>query len=72
LRGIVLEGAARDQLLEGRHLVGLLEFGSNEESTDPYQLQLAGRYSLYSEVLVDQGNDGEEGFREHLELLMQF
>lgn len=67
-----MEGATRDELLEGRDLVGLLELGSDEEGRDADQLQLTGSYCFISEVLVDEGDDREEGFGEHLEFLVQF
>ncbi len=64
--------AASDQLLQLRHLVSLLKLGRDEERSHSHQLQLCERHFLRREILVDERNNGEDGFREHLELEVQF
>ena len=64
-------GTAGDKLLERRNLIGLLEFGSDEQGGDADQLQLGGWDGFVPEVLIDEGDDREDGLGEHLEFLVQ-
>ena len=72
LGGWVLICTTRDKLFERRNLVSLLEFGSNEQGSNPNELQFWSGHSFDPEVLIDEWYNGEDGFREHLEFLMQF
>lgn len=66
-----LVGAAGHQLLDLRHLIGLFELGSDVEGSHADQLQLTKRHFLRSQVLVNQRNNREERFREHLVFVVQ-
>lgn len=71
LVGSVLVCAAGYKLFEWRNLISFFKLSTDKESSDANELQLAEQDLLFAEVLIDEADDGEDGFGEHFEFEVQ-
>ena len=69
--GSVLVCATSNKLFEWRNLISFFKLSTDKESSDANELQLAEQDFLFAEVLIDEADDGEDGFREHFEFEVQ-
>lgn len=68
----ILKGAASHQLFHRRHLIRLFKFSSDVKCGNSYELQFRESSLLGAQILVDKGDNGEEGLGEHLIFIMKF
>ena len=59
-------------MLHRGHLIRFFKLGCNVERCNSYQLQFRERGLLGAQILVDEGDDGEEGLGEHFIFIMKF
>ena len=65
LFGRVLPTAGSKQLANAWHLIGLLKFGSYQQSSDANQLQLSQMHCFAAKITVDISNHRENSLGEH-------
>ena len=68
----IKRGAAIDEILQGRHLVGLLELSSDKDGSYANQLQLVESNLFYSQIFVNQRHCCKQSLGKHFIFVVQF